>query len=170
MQQQNRILEMLVTALTAQTQGNQGNFRPVVPQNNSKIGDFNRLQPPKFGGSDNPMEADDWLREIEMKLEVVHADDRDKVLLAVQQLKGRSLAWWQSYREVNEDAAEMIWTDFVKIFREQHIPSSVMKLKKEEFRKLHQGAMSVTEYLYKFIELSRYALEDVNNDEKKQPF
>lgn len=77
MQQQNRILEMLVTALTAQAQGNQGNLRLAAPQNNSKIGDFNRLQPPKFGGSDNPMEADDWLREIEMKLEVVHADDRD---------------------------------------------------------------------------------------------
>jgi hypothetical protein len=28
--------------------------------------------------------------------------------------------------------------------------------------------MSVTEYLYKFTELSRYAPEDVNNDEKKQ--
>jgi predicted PolB exonuclease-like 3'-5' exonuclease len=62
----------------------------------------------------------------------------------------------------------MIWTDFVKVFREQHIPSSVMKLKKQEFRKLRQGAMSVMEYLYKFTELSRYAPEDVNNDEKKQ--
>jgi hypothetical protein len=30
-----------------------------------------------------------------------------------------------------------------------------MKLKKEEFRKLRQGAMSVMEYLYKFTELSR---------------
>jgi hypothetical protein len=77
MQQQNRILEMLVTFLTAQAQGNQGKFIPALPRNNSKIGDFNRLQPPKFGGSDNPMEMDDWLREIEMKLEVVHADDRD---------------------------------------------------------------------------------------------
>jgi hypothetical protein len=137
MQQQNQILEMLVTALIAQAQGNQGNFKPAVPQNNNEIGDFNRLQPPKFGGSDNTMEANDWLREIEIKLDVVHANDRDKVLLAVQQLKGPPLAWWQSYREVNEDAAEMIWADFVKIFREQHIPSSVMKLKKEEFKKLH---------------------------------
>ena len=55
--------------------------------NGSRIAEFNRLQPPKFGGSDNPIEVDDWLREIEMKLEVVHADDRDKVLLAVQQLR-----------------------------------------------------------------------------------
>jgi hypothetical protein len=118
MQQQNWIIEMLVTVLTSQAQGNQGNFRPAVPQNNSKIGDFNRLQPPNFGGSDNPMEADDWLREIEMKLEVVHVVDRDKVLMVVQQLKGPALAWWQSYREVNEDAAEMFWANFIMIFRE----------------------------------------------------
>jgi hypothetical protein len=61
----------------------------------------------------------------------------------------------------------MGWADFIKIFREQHIPSSVMKLKKDEFRKLRQGAMSVTVYLHKFTELSRYALKDVN-DERKQ--
>jgi hypothetical protein len=102
-------------------------------------------------------------------LGLIALTDRDKVLLAVQQLKGPTLAWWQSYREVNEDAADMIWADFFNIFREQHIPSSVMKLKKEEFRKLRQGAISVTEYLYKFIELSHYAPKDANNDEK-EPF
>jgi hypothetical protein len=103
-----------------------------------------------------------------MKLEVVHADDRDKVLLAVQQLRGPALAWWQSYREINENANEMVWADFVKIFREHNIPSSVMKLKRDEFRKLRQGGMNVTEYLHKFTELSHYAPEDINDDEKKQ--
>jgi hypothetical protein len=170
MYQQNRLLEALVTTITAQAQGNQGNPRPVAHHNGngSIIADFHRLQPPKFGGSDNPIEADDWLREIEMKLEVVHADDRDKVLLAVHQLRGQALAWWQSYREVNEDAVVMGWANFVKIFREQHIASIMMKLKKDEFRKLRQGAMSVSEYLHKFTELSHYAPEDVNDDEKKQ--
>jgi hypothetical protein len=48
MQQQNWILEMLMTALTAQAQGNQGNFKPAVPQNNSKIGDFNRYNHPSL--------------------------------------------------------------------------------------------------------------------------
>ena len=62
----------------------------------------------------------------------------------------------------------MVWVDFVKIFREHHIPSSVMKLKRDEFRKLRQGGMNVTEYLHKFTELSRYAPEDINDDEKKQ--
>jgi hypothetical protein len=130
--------------------------------------DFHRLHPPKFEGSDNPLEADDWLREIEMKLEVVHASDRDKVLLAIQHLTGPALAWWQSYKEINPEAHTMIWDGFVKLFREHHIPNSVMKLKRQEFWSLQQRNLSVSEYLHKFTELSRYALYEVDNDEKKQ--
>ena len=55
-----------------------------------------------------------------MKLEVVHADDRDKVLLAVQQLRGPALAWWQSYREINENANEMVWADCQDLQRTSH--------------------------------------------------
>jgi hypothetical protein len=36
-----------------------------------------------FGGSDNPIEAEDWLYEIEIKLDMVHANYRDRVLLTV---------------------------------------------------------------------------------------
>ena len=43
-----------------------------------------------------------------------------------------------------------------------------MKLKKKEFLGLKQGGMSVTEYRDKFIELSRYAPDEVADDDKKQ--
>jgi hypothetical protein len=43
-----------------------------------------------------------------------------------------------------------------------------MKLKKQEFLALKQGAMSVSEYRDKFIQLSRYAPADVVDDEEKQ--
>jgi hypothetical protein len=42
-----------------------------------------------------------------------------------------------------------------------------MKIKKE-FLSLRQGSMSVSEYRDKFIQLSRYAPEEVAEDEKKQ--
>jgi hypothetical protein len=62
----------------------------------------------------------------------------------------------------------MIWDDFVKLFREHHIPNSVMKLKRQKFLSLQQRNLSVIEYLHKFTELSRYAPYEVDNDEKKQ--
>jgi hypothetical protein len=43
-----------------------------------RIADFHRLHPLKFGGSDNPIEVDNVLRKIKMKMDVVHANDRDE--------------------------------------------------------------------------------------------
>ena len=43
-----------------------------------------------------------------------------------------------------------------------------MKRKADEFRALQQGSMSVEEYTHQFMELARYAPEEVNDDEKKQ--
>jgi hypothetical protein len=121
---------LLANAILTQNNHRNGNEQHTPPSYTHRIADFHRLHPHKFGGSDNPLEADDWLREIEMKLEVAHDSERDKVLLAVQQLTGPALAWWQSYKEINLETRTMIWDDFVKLFREHHIPNSMMKLKR----------------------------------------
>jgi hypothetical protein len=44
----------------------------------------------------------------------------------------------------------------------------VMKLKKKEFEDLKQGSMTVSEYVTRFTQLSRYALGNVDTYEKKQ--
>ena len=80
---QNQIFQLLATALVGQGNNGAPNPRPPAPQANLRIADFNRLNPPHFTGSEDPIEAEDWIREIEMKLEVVHADDQDKVRLDV---------------------------------------------------------------------------------------
>ena len=43
-----------------------------------------------------------------------------------------------------------------------------MKCKADEFCALQQGSMFVEKYTYKFMELARYAPEEVDKDEKKQ--
>jgi hypothetical protein len=43
-----------------------------------------------------------------------------------------------------------------------------MTVKKEEFLALKQGPMLVSEYRDRFLQLSRYAPEDVNTDAKRQ--
>jgi hypothetical protein len=48
------------------------------------------------------------------------------------------------------------------------VPIGMMKLKKKEFEYLKQGLMSVNEYVTRFTQLSRYAPDDVDTDEKKQ--
>jgi hypothetical protein len=43
-----------------------------------------------------------------------------------------------------------------------------MKLKKKEFEDLKQGSMSMNEYVTRFTQLSRYAHDNMDTDEKKQ--
>ena len=60
------------------------------------------------------------------------------------------------------------WGEFQEAFREYHIPEGIMEMKTEEFCNLKQGAMTVTQYIRKFMKLSRYALDDIDTDKKKQ--
>jgi hypothetical protein len=43
-----------------------------------------------------------------------------------------------------------------------------MKLKKKKFEDLKQGSITVSEYVTRFTQLSRYASDNVDTDEKKQ--
>jgi hypothetical protein len=43
-----------------------------------------------------------------------------------------------------------------------------LQLKKKEFKELKQGSLSVSEYVTHFTQLSRYAPDNVDTNEKKQ--
>jgi hypothetical protein len=60
-----------------------------------------------------------------------------------------------------------MWNEFKAHFHTHYVPRGTMKLKKNEFADLKQGSMIVNEYLNSFSQLSRYAPEDINTDEKK---
>jgi hypothetical protein len=66
--------------------------RPRVLGMNEKLIEFLRTKPPNFGGSVNPLDADDWLRAILRELEPFHSEDRDKVHQATHQLTETALA------------------------------------------------------------------------------
>jgi hypothetical protein len=66
---------------------------------------------------------------------------------------------------VNVDT--ITWNEFKARFRTHYVPRGTMKLKKKEFTDLKQDGMIVNEYLNSFIQLSRYAHDDINTDEKK---
>jgi hypothetical protein len=77
-------------------------------------------------------------------------------------------AWWDAYVAAHATPDAVTWQEFTDNFKSHHILVGLMKLKKKKFLSLKQGAMSVAEFRDKFIELSRYALEDVADDGKKQ--
>ena len=86
---QTLTLETLANALV--------NKRPREQTFNDKLTAFLRTKLTTFAGSSNPLDADDWLRVIQRKLEPFECQDREKVLLAAHQLTGSALAWWENY-------------------------------------------------------------------------
>jgi hypothetical protein len=68
-------------------------FNMALPHTFTRFWIFIDFAHRSFEGPTTLIVADDWLCEIEMKLDVVHANDRDRVLLTVQQLVGPALAW-----------------------------------------------------------------------------
>jgi hypothetical protein len=47
-----------------------------------RLGDFQCTKPPTFSQVVEPMDADDWLKSIEKKLQVMQCNNRENVLLA----------------------------------------------------------------------------------------
>jgi hypothetical protein len=113
------------------------------------------------------MEIEDWLKSIKKKLETAQCTDREKVLFAAHQLFGTATDWWETYRNSHPNVGAIMWNEFTAHFCTHHMPRGTLKMKKKEFADLKQGRKTVNEYLNSFIQLLRYAPEDINTDEKK---
>jgi hypothetical protein len=83
-------------------------------------------------------------------------------------LEGPAADWWDAYVEAHEEPKNINWQEFRNSFRTHHVSFGMMKLTKKEFEDLKQGSMSVNEYVTQFTQLSRYAPDDVDTNEKKQ--
>ena len=57
---------------------------------------------------------------------------------------------------------------FEEGFRNAHVSSGIVSLKRREFRNLRQGNRTVKEYIDEFGNLARYAPEDVDTDLKRR--
>jgi hypothetical protein len=101
------------------------------------------------------MDADNWLREIEKKLELTELTEEECVTVAAHQLIGTTSTWWDSYCDSHPDPLHIGWDEFVEAFRDHHIPEAVMDRKADMFRHHKMGGMSVQKYANRFQELMR---------------
>ncbi|XP_071683425.1 uncharacterized protein [Lolium perenne] len=134
----------------------------------SKLRDFQNTNPPVFTKCTAPLDADDWLRTIENNLEVAAVGENEKVVLATHFLAGPARAWWENIKAMQAEDHVITWEEFTAKFRKAHIPSGLIKIKRDEFFNLKQNNGSVIDYLDKFNTLARYAPQDTDTDEKKR--
>jgi hypothetical protein len=101
-------------------------------------------------------------------LSIAQCFDQEKMLHASGRLTGLAADWWDSYIVAHTAVNTITWEGFATQFRNYHIPVGLMKIKKKEFLSPKQDNMSVSEYRDKFIQLSRYAPDELADDERKQ--
>jgi hypothetical protein len=139
---------------------------PVPPRDKHR--EFKSHKPPTFASSPDPLHDDDWLKSMEKMLNIARCSDREKVLYAFVRLTSTAADWWDSYTAAHDADDTITWAEFTTQFRNYHIPAGLVKIKKKEFMSLKQGSMSISEYRGRFIQLSRYAPDEVTEDERKQ--
>nr|XP_051229462.1 uncharacterized protein LOC127347297 [Lolium perenne] len=158
-----------MTQLLAQMQQHQHNVDQANRQGNGRvmIRDFLQLNPRSFDATPQPLDADDWVRDVNRMLNIAGVAPEDKVKYATHLLKGGSAAWWDHYQEMR-GGADVSWDQFVEAFRSHHISDGIMERMKEKFCQLVQGNNDVITYSSQFTDLARYAGDEVPTDAKKQ--
>jgi hypothetical protein len=84
-----------------QFQQHGGRAPPQGPRENSYL-DFSKMRPPLFIKAEDPLEADEWIRVIEQKFELLHCTETQKSLFAAQQLRGPASTWWGNFVAIQQ--------------------------------------------------------------------
>ena len=79
------------------------------------------------------MDADEWVRTIEKKLEIARTKEDDKVPFATHYLEGAAAIWLENAKAMWPADEEITWKKFKDQFRKYHIPTGIMKVKQHEF-------------------------------------
>uniref|UniRef100_J3N9X4 Retrotransposon gag domain-containing protein n=1 Tax=Oryza brachyantha TaxID=4533 RepID=J3N9X4_ORYBR len=102
---QMKLLDQIATQLlNSRTLGRSSSEGSVL---GNKWSDFQNTKP--------PVKADDWIRDIERKLNTVQYNDHEKVLYASHQLTDSASAWWSNYEAMHANKDTITWAEFVKL-------------------------------------------------------
>ncbi|GMN65087.1 hypothetical protein TIFTF001_034150 [Ficus carica] len=133
---------------------------PVVPQG------FRRIKAPEFEGPTDPVEADNWLLDIQVILDFMGLTEQEKVLCASFALKKDARHWWMTV-QVRMNMVTMSWQDFVTEFRTMYYNREILVAQQDEFNSFRQWSMTVLEAVKKFEQLAHLCPELVPNETEK---
>ncbi|GMN63837.1 hypothetical protein TIFTF001_032907 [Ficus carica] len=81
----------------------------------------------EFEGSTNSIEADNWLVDLQVILNFVRLNDKEKVLCASFMLRKDAHLWWETV-QIRRDVSQMTWEDFVDEFKEKYFNTELARL------------------------------------------
>ncbi|WVZ70128.1 LOW QUALITY PROTEIN: hypothetical protein U9M48_018821 [Paspalum notatum var. saurae] len=126
------------------------------------MGEFMKLRPTPFAGSHDPLEAYDWIKTIERKLEIINCDEPTKPWPLINSLGQH---WPGGKVTVKLTEGKLPGKDSGRL--PQISCSEAARDLKAKNSEAEANTMTMQEYIEKFTTLSRYAPEEVNTDPKK---
>ena len=125
-------------------------------------------KPPTFDGMGEPAKAETWIRALERIFRTLVCNDAEKMICVTHQLTGSADFWWDTkLKTMPQDRIDgMTWEEFKTEVYDKYVPKSYRKAKAAEFHNLTQGRLSVTEYDRALCDMTRYAPEQTDTDEK----
>ncbi|KAI3723628.1 hypothetical protein L2E82_35379 [Cichorium intybus] len=114
-----------------ETQGGEASTKKVGCTYKAFLG----CKPKQFSGTDNPVQAMEWIMHIEKVFRVSKFADVDKVEFATNQPTSNALHWWQIYyKSLDLDSSQSVpWEQFKTKFNEEYCLEVAIKKLEDEF-------------------------------------
>ncbi|XP_073152747.1 uncharacterized protein [Henckelia pumila] len=127
---------------------------------------FQSFNPPTLKGTENSIECESWLENMEMLFDSLDYIDERRVRLIGHQLHEVAKSWWFTTKRALEHRGTVItWNVFKTEFFQRFFPGSYRKDKGAEFANLKQENLNIEEYVAKFSTFLRFAPHVAKNDE-----
>ena len=107
-----------------------------------------------YDGLGDPEKTSSWLEGNERVYQVMQCTDEQMVTFSAFLLRDRALEWWRAVQRRYPEGVS--WAQFKEEFIDKFVPASYKDVKAEEFFRLEQGTLSVTDYERSFSELLRH--------------
>ncbi|XP_073138920.1 uncharacterized protein [Henckelia pumila] len=127
---------------------------------------FQSFKPPKQKGTENLVDCENWLEDIEQLFESLDYSDDRRIRLVIHQLHEVAKSWWiTTKRALEQRGTTITWTVFKTKFYQRFFPVSYRKDKSAEFSNLRQGNLNIEEYVAKFSSLLKFSPHIAATDE-----
>ncbi|GMN51316.1 hypothetical protein TIFTF001_020458 [Ficus carica] len=127
---------------------------------------FRRMKAPEFEGPTDPIEADNWLTDIQVILDFMGLTEQEKVICASFALKKGARHWWITM-QMRMNVTTMSWQDFMTEFRAMYYNREILAAQQDKFNSFRQGSMTVMEAVKKFEQIVHLCPELVPNETEK---
>ena len=148
----------IVTAATRQTRESSEEQRGMIER-------ALKLGAKTYDGTGDPEVAYLWLDRVSEIYAVMGCSDEHKVLFSGFLMVARAKDWWEAIKRRHPTG--VTWDQFRQAFIDRFYPRSYQDAKIEEFFKLEQRSLTVTEYEQRFSELVKFVPMIQENEEHK---